>query len=99
MTTQPGWEPRSGPTRGETARRAPRGAAGGWPDDPARRRPGGPPPGSGRPDPRPRDPRGRDPRAGATGTTGTGWGGPDDRGRGGPRPPRTPRQRPGDGPS
>src|ERR1700685_4196474 len=42
MTTQPGWEPRPGPTRGETARRAPRGAAGGWPDDPARRRAGGP---------------------------------------------------------
>ena len=40
MTTQPGWEPRPGPTRGETARRAPRGAAGGWPDDPARRRRG-----------------------------------------------------------
>ena len=38
MTTQPGWEPRPGPTRGETARRAPRGAAGGWQDDPARRR-------------------------------------------------------------
>src|SRR5580693_5491571 len=92
MTTQPGWEPRPGPTRGETARRAPRGAAGGWQDDPARRR-AARPPGSGRPDPRPRDPRGRDPR------TGPGWGGPDDRGRGGPRPPRTPRGGPGDGAS
>ena len=92
MTTQSGWEPRPGPTRGETARRAPRGAAGGWPDDPARRRPVGPP-GPGRPDPRPRDPRGRDPR------TGSGWGGPGDRGRGGPRPPRSPRERPGDGAS
>ena len=94
MTTQPGWEPRPGPTRGEPARRVPRGAAGGWPDDPARRRGGRGPPGPGRPDPRGRDPRGRDPR------NAPGWAGPDDRGRGGgPRPPREPRQRPGDGPS
>src|ERR1700722_10584210 len=103
MTTQPGWEPRPGPTRGETARRAPRGAAGGWPDDPARRRTAGPartggpdrtagpdrtvgPAGSGRAEPRTRDPR-----------NGPGWAGPGDRGRGGPRPPREPRQRLGDG--
>ena len=92
MTTQPGWEPRPGPTRGEPARRAPRGAAGGWPDDPARRR-GGPA------RLRPARPSRRAIPAAAIRATGRGWSGPDDRGRGGgTRPPREPRQRPGDGP-
>jgi hypothetical protein len=48
MTTTPGWEPRSGPTRGESARPRPRGNAGGWPAGDPRRQAGrdeaGPPP-------------------------------------------------------
>jgi hypothetical protein len=62
MTTSPGWEPRPGPTQGETARRAPRGAAGDWPDGPAGRRGGGPvgPVGAGARNGY--DPRGRGPR-------------------------------------
>src|ERR1700761_3138999 len=43
MTTPPGWEPRTGPTRGDPARRAPRGSVGSARDDP---------------DPRPQRPRG-----------------------------------------
>src|ERR1700753_667442 len=33
MTTPPGWEPRTGPTRGDPARRVPRGSSGSARDD------------------------------------------------------------------
>ena len=97
MTTQPGWEPRPGPTRGETARRAPRGAAGGWPDDPARRRAAARTAGADRARTGPSAAGSGGPSRAPGSAQRARLGGPRDRGRGGSRPPREPRQRLGDG--
>jgi len=80
MTTSPGWEPRPGPTRGDTSRRQRPAVAGGWPaDGPDNRRDGGPAGTGGRNnadyDPRRQGSRGAPP--------------------GGPRDPRFPEDRPG----
>jgi len=97
MTTSPRWEPRPGPTRGDTSRRQRPAVAGGWPADgpdggtggrnradydPRRQGPRGVPPGG------PRDPRLPEDRPG--GPRGSGPGVP-----GGPREPGGGKGRPG----
>lgn len=81
MTTPSGWEPRPGPTRGDQARRVPRGA-GGWPPDEA--------------DPRRPAPRGSGPVAGRGRDAGPGGGQGRGAGDGrGPAPRFTPGRAPG----
>src|ERR1700730_16914362 len=84
MSTPPGWEPRPGPTRGDPARRAPRGPGGLARDDADPRRQGG----------RGGPPAGGRGREGGPGFTPGRAPGPRDGGPAGPRAPRGGQGRP-----